>query len=275
MMSEPQGERAQAYPPLKIRVLGSGTSMGVPVVGCRCAVCTSSDPRNKRMRSSISVQAGDTWILIDCSIDFRMQLLTWPMPRIDALLVTHTHSDHINGIDDLRCYNYLQRGPIPLYSTEYFLNDLRVRFPYCFHPLQRGGGVPEVDLIGVEPGRPFDCGGVRILPLAIMHGRLSILGFRFGPFAYMTDCSAIPEETLAKLAGVRVVILSALRHTPHPTHFTVEQAVEAARLIGVEQAYFTHIADELDHEATNRKLPPWARLAYDGQLIELAATGGA
>jgi phosphoribosyl 1,2-cyclic phosphate phosphodiesterase len=256
------------YPPLKIRVLGSGTSMGVPVIGCRCPVCLSTDPHNKRWRSSISIEAADRHILIDCSIDFRTQMLQWPMPRIDAVLITHTHSDHINGIDDLRSYNYLQKGVIPLYTAPRFIEDLRHRFNYCFDPPQRGGGLPDVETIPVEAGVAFSVGPLEILPVEIMHGRLPIIGFRLDRFAYLTDCSGIPPQTEAQLQGLEVLIISALRLTPHPTHFNLEQALEASGRLGARRVFFTHIADEMDHETTNRGLPQWARLLYDGQVIE-------
>ena len=241
--------------------------MGVPVVGCDCPICRSEDPNNKRLRSSITIEAGDRHILVDCSIDFRQQLLQWPMPRIDAVLLTHTHSDHVNGLDDLRAYNYLQKGPIPVLSTQYFLDDLHHRFAYCFSPLQKGGGVPELDLIPIEPGRPFTIQGLDILPVEIMHGKLPILGFRLGRFAYLTDCSGIPAAAEERLQGLEVLIISALRYRPHPTHFNIEQSLEAARRLGARRVFFTHIADEMDHATANRELPDWARLLYDGQLI--------
>lgn len=258
-----------SYPSLKIRVLGSGTSMGVPVVGCACPVCTSPDPNNKRLRSSIAIEAGGLHLLVDCSIDFRQQMLNWPMPRIDAILLTHTHSDHINGMDDLRAYNYLQQGSIPLYSTQFFLDDLQKRFPYCFNPFQRGGGVPELDLTPVEFGQGFDVRGLPITPLKVMHGKLPILGFRLGRFAYLTDCSGIPEETEALLQGLDVLIISALRFRPHPTHFCLEQSLVAAQKLGARRVFFTHIADEMDHATVNGELPDSARLLYDGQQIEV------
>ncbi len=264
-----------AYPSMTIRALGSGTSMGVPVVGCKCPICASSDPHNKRLRSSVSIETnGETGgetnnlhILIDCSIDFRAQMLAWPMPRIDAVLLTHSHSDHVNGLDDLRAYNFLQQGAIPVYSTSYFLEDLRQRFHYCFNPLQAGGGVPELDPIPVEPGKPFRVRGLEILPVEIMHGRLPILGYRLGKFAYLTDCSGIPESSEGLLQGLEVLIISALRYRPHPTHFDLEQALEAARRLAARRVFFTHIADEMDHETANRELPDWAKLLYDGQVI--------
>lgn len=241
--------------------------MGVPVVGCKCPVCTSTDPRNKRLRSSISIDADGYHILVDCSIDFRQQMLSWPMPRIDAILLTHSHSDHVNGIDDLRSYNYMQKTSIPLYSGQFFLDDLRARFNYCFSPFQRGGGVPDLDLMPIRPGEPLKVGPLEIIPLKIMHGRLPILGYRLGRFAYMTDCSGIPEETEALLEGVDTIIISALRHTPHSTHFTLAQSMDASRRLGVRRAFFTHIADEMDHETTNRELPDWANLLHDGQEL--------
>ena len=257
------------YPALRVRVLGSGTSMGVPVLGCRCAVCTSSDPRNKRLRSSILIEAAGRHVLVDCSIDFRQQMLAWPAPRIDAVLLTHTHSDHVNGIDDLRAYNYLQGGPIPIYSAQPFLDDLTHRFAYCFDPMQKGGGVPQLDLRRVEPGVAFEAAGLRVVPIPIMHGLLPIIGFRLGRFAYLTDCSAIPAASEPLLQGLEALIVSALRRRPHATHFNLEQAVEVSRRLAARRAFFTHMADEMDHETTNRELPAWAKLLFDGQVIEV------
>lgn len=254
---------------LDIRVLGSGTSMGVPVVGCRCSVCTSKDPHNKRLRSSISIKVGGRHILIDCSIDFRQQMLRWPMPRIDAILLTHTHADHVNGIDDIRSYNFLQGGAIPVYANAHSIADIWRRFPHCFNPMQNGGGVPRLDLHQIRAGKPFEAAGVEVVPIKVMHGRLAILGFRFGDFAYLTDCSGIPPASAKLLAGVDTLIISALRHRPHETHFSLAQSLEAAKKLGVRRAFFTHIADELDHETTNRNLPKWARLLYDGQIINI------
>lgn len=261
------------FPPLRLRVLGSGTSTGVPVIGCRCPVCTSPDPRNRRLRSSVLIEAGagddKRFVLIDCSTDFRQQMLTWPAPRIDAVLLTHTHSDHVCGIDDLRVYNYYQRAAIPIHSTAPFLDDLRRRFAYAFNPMQEGGGVPRLALQTVEPGVPFEAAGLRVVPIPILHGLLPILGFRLGALAYLTDCSAIPESSEPLLQGLDVLIVSALRRRSHSTHFNLEQALEVSRRLAPRRTFFTHIADEMEHETTNRELPPTAQLLYDGQVIEV------
>jgi phosphoribosyl 1,2-cyclic phosphate phosphodiesterase len=169
----------------------------------------------------------------------------------------------------MRPYNYYQKSAIPIYSTEYFLDDLTGRFHYAFNPLQKGGGVPQMELEVVEPGERFRAAGVEIMPVEIMHGRLPILGFRIGEFAYLTDCSEIPRETFGLLAGVKTLILDALRWRPHSTHFSVVQALAAAHEIGVERAFFTHIADELEHDYTNALLPAWAQLAWDGLELEV------
>ncbi len=243
--------------------------MGVPVIGCTCPVCRSADPHNKRLRSSVSLVVAGRHILIDCSVDFRQQMLRWPLPRIDAILLTHTHADHVNGIDDIRSYNFMQGGPIPVYTSAHSIADIRRRFPHCFNPIQNGGGVPRLDLHTIVAGRRFRAAGIDVMPLKIMHGRLAIMGFRFGSFAYITDCSGIPPASQKLLAGVDTLIISALRHRPHETHFSLAQSLDASRKLGVRRAFFTHIADELDHEATNRSLPRWARLLYDGQLIRI------
>jgi phosphoribosyl 1,2-cyclic phosphate phosphodiesterase len=255
------------YPPIRVRVLGSGTSSGVPLINCDCPVCTSSDPRNQRMRASVKVEAGGRAIVIDCGVDFRRQMLTWPTPRLDAVLLTHTHADHVHGIDDLRAFTLRDGRAIPIYSSAPFLEDVRRRFAYCFEPVPVGGAVPLLELREVRAGEAFEIEGLSVLPIEILHGSLPILGFRFGRFAYLTDCSAIPPAARAALAGVETIILSALRDRPHPTHFTIDQALEAARSLGVRRVYFIHMAHTVDHAAREAALPDWARLTHDGMEL--------
>ncbi|HMZ52141.1 MAG TPA: MBL fold metallo-hydrolase [Candidatus Sumerlaeota bacterium] len=254
----------------RVTVLGSGTSAGVPVMTCDCSVCTSSDSRNRRLRSSIMLRNDSKTILVDCGSDFRQQALQWKINRLDALLLTHSHSDHISGIDELRIYNWKQGHHIDTFGSEQTLADLRQRFGYIFSPMQEGGGVPQIDLrtIGHDP---FTAAGLSVLPVEVMHGRLPVTGFRFGNFGYVTDASFVPEETVEKLKGVRFLILNALRWKPHPTHLTVDQAVEIVRRIGPERAWFTHITHDLDHEETNAKLPKGIELAYDGLEFDVEA----
>ena len=256
-------------PALRVKVLGSGTSTGIPVIGCTCPVCTSNDPRNKRLRSSIRIEVNGRTLLVDCGVDFRQQMLTYPTPRIDAVLLTHTHADHCHGLDDLRAFCFRQKEAIPIYSTPRFIEDIRTRFAYCFNPLQKGGGVPRLELKEVQPGEPIDVCGVPVLPIEIMHGKLPILGFRLGAFAYLTDCSAIPDESLALLEGVETIIISALRYRPHPTHFNLEQSLEVSKRMGVKRSYFIHMACAVDHSEAEAKLPDWARLTYDGLELEI------
>lgn len=263
----------EKYPEVRITVLGSGTSTGVPVINCTCPVCTSDNPKNKRRRSSIKLDIEDSTFLIDCGVDFREQMLTYKTPRIDAVLVTHTHADHVHGIDDLRAFCFRQLEHIPIYTTAPFIKDIEVRFAYAFNPMQKGGGVPMLDLQEIHAGRALEIQDIPVLPLRIMHGKLPILGFRFGKFAYMTDCSHIPDSTMEQLEGVETIIVSALRDRPHPTHFNFDQAMEAAQAIGVKKAYFIHFTCSVDHEPTEAKLPEWARLSYDGLEIVMPAYG--
>ncbi|HUT23665.1 MAG TPA: MBL fold metallo-hydrolase [Sumerlaeia bacterium] len=256
---------------MRIRVLGSGTSTGVPAVGCECPVCRSRAPENKRLRSSILVERAGRGILVDCSTDFRQQALLYGLDRIDAVLMTHDHADHINGIDDLRPLCAASDRPVPVYGDETVLETFRRRFRYCFHPPQTGGGVPNLDLRPIEPAVPFLVDGLEVVPAPVKHGVLDILGFRLGPdLAYLTDCSAVPDSSLALLRGVKVLIVDALRPKPHPTHFGLGQALEFSRRLRPEQTWFTHISCRLEHFAANASLPSDAQLLHDGQVIEIA-----
>jgi phosphoribosyl 1,2-cyclic phosphate phosphodiesterase len=256
--------------PARVTFLGSGTSHGVPMIGCTCDVCTSPDPRDARLRPSIYVDVPDrARILVDATPDLRQQALRYGVTRLDAVLFTHSHADHILGIDDMRRFNTLQGGPIPCYANRVAWDILKRTFYYAFDGLPRlGGGVPQID--EHEAGGPFDVGGVRIVPVPLLHGDMPILGYRFGAFAYLTDCSRIPDDSWPLIAGVETLVLGALRDEPHPTHFTVAQALEAVARAAPRRAYFTHMNHDLGHAATNARLPAGVELAYDGLVLEVA-----
>ena len=258
---------------MKVTLLGTGTSHGVPLIGCACAVCTSSDPRDRRTRPSILIERPDdpgrTSILVDTSTDLRAQALAYGVTRVDAILYTHSHADHIFGLDEIRRFNAVQGGaPIPCFGDERTLADLRRTFAYIFEPASEGGGVPRVTLFRI--GGPFVLGGFEITPVPIMHGRQPILGFRVGSFAYLTDCSRIPDASWPLLAGVRTLVVDALRNRPHPTHFTVDEALQVVSRVAPDRAYFTHICHDLPHAATCARLPAAVELAYDGLVLEIA-----
>jgi phosphoribosyl 1,2-cyclic phosphate phosphodiesterase len=263
---------------LRVTILGSGTSHGVPAIGCDCEVCRSSDPRDRRTRPSILIEiaaeaispfAGAVRsILVDTSTDLRTQALANDVRRVDAILFTHTHADHVFGIDDVRRFNQMQKASIPCLSDADTLASLRRMFAYIFEPpTQQGGGLPQLSLWRI--GGPFSLGGVEIVPVPLFHGVLPVLGFRLGSFAYLTDCNRVPDESIARLAGVRTLVIDALRHRPHSTHFSVGEATATAARIGAERTYFTHISHDLGHAATNASLPAGVELAYAGLVLEI------
>lgn len=256
-----------------IEVLGSGTSTGVPTIGCDCSVCTSSDPRDRRLRPSVLIrfQAGgaERNVLVDTTPDFRQQALSAGFRRLDAVLYTHDHADHIMGLDDIRPFNYGRADRIPVYAAPSTLASLRRVFPYAFagegtHP----GGVPRLDGRTIEGG-PIDLFGIRFQPFGVHHGPKPILGFRFGKAAYVTDQTDFPESSIPYLEGLDVLFLGALRHHPHPMHSTVAQALAWVERLRPAQAFFTHICHELPHEETCRQLPENVWLAYDGLRISV------
>ncbi len=252
---------------LTITVLGSGTSHGVPMIGCDCPVCTSADPRDKRTRPSITIGRGRTVLLVDTAPELRLQCLACGVTRVTAVLYTHYHVDHLAGLDDLRRFNWMQGGAIPCYGQPATLDRLRSMFPYVFRPEgDYPSAVPRLALHAIDG--PIEIEGVVVTPIPLLHGRLPVLGFRVGNFAYCTDVSEIPRDSWRLLEGLEVLILDALRKRPHPTHFNLDQAVAHAEKIGAGRTFFTHIAHELGHEATNRELPAGMALAYDGQGIE-------
>jgi phosphoribosyl 1,2-cyclic phosphate phosphodiesterase len=252
----------------------------VPSIGCDCAVCRSSDPRDRRTRPSILIELDGRSaspfaesvrsILVDTSTDLRAQALANDVRRVDAILFTHSHADHIFGLDDVRRYNQMQQGAIACFADDETLASLRRMFGYVFEPpRQRGGGVPQLTPFAI--GGPFTLGGVEIVPVPLFHGRLPVLGFRIGTFAYLTDCNVIPDASWPLLDGVRTVILDALRHRPHSTHFSVAEAVAAIERMRADRAYFTHICHDLGHAETNAHLPAGMELAYDGLVLEVDA----
>lgn len=254
---------------MEIIILGSGTSHGVPMIGCHCAVCTSTDPRDHRTRPSIWLRIGELHLLIDTAPELRLQCLVNRIERVDAVLYTHHHADHVAGLDDLRRFNHLNKKRLPCYGTSRTIDGLRRMFSYAFEPAPNSPhSKPEIDLIPIDD-TPFEISGVTIIPIPLMHGPMPVLGFRIGRFAYCTDCSVIPEDSFARLAGVECLILDALRKRPHPTHFSVDEAVAAAQRVGAKETYFTHIAHELPHAAVSAELPPGITLGHDRQRIML------
>jgi phosphoribosyl 1,2-cyclic phosphate phosphodiesterase len=257
---------------LQITFLGTGTSHGVPMIGCDCSTCRSDDPRDTRLRPSLFVRADDgTGVLIDAGPDLRAQALAHRITRVDAIVFTHGHADHILGLDDVRRFNAVMGQPMKLYGDEVTLDEIRRMFGYVFDPhTPHGGGIPQLDLTAIDG--PFAVGGLEFVPVPIWHGKRQILGFRVGGFAYLTDCSAIPDSSWPLLQDIDVVVLDALRHRAHPTHFSLREAVAAARRIAARQTYFTHMCHDLPHAATNADLPEGMALAFDGLQLDLRAT---
>lgn len=254
---------------MQVTFLGTGTSQGVPEIGCDCEVCTSTNPKNKRLRTSVFVQ--DTHgqgLLIDASADFRQQMLRANIRKLTDILITHEHADHIFGLDDTRIFSRRQNTPINLYLDERCDQRIRQVYEYVYTGgIQEGGGLPKFTNIVVAPGNTFSIGSFTITPVEIFHGKLPILGYRINSFAYLTDCSLIPEQSYADLQGLDVLILDALREKSHPTHFSLEEAVEEATKINAKRTYFTHMTHHLEHEDTNATLPASMRLACDGLVI--------
>ena len=250
---------------MRVLFLGSGTSTGVPAIGCRCAVCTSTDPHNKRLRASVLVTEEDKNLLIDTATDLRQQALLYGITRVDAVIYTHDHADHLHGIDELRAFNFIQWRPIPVYGNPKTIQRIRDSFGYIFDGNREGGGKPLIELHEIN-GR-FEAAGVPIEPLLVWHGSQQILGFRIADFAYLTDASRVPPETIEAVRGVEVVVLDALQQKEHPTHMNFDQAIAVANEIGAKRTLLTHMAHKVDHETTNASLPKGIELAYDGLEI--------
>lgn len=260
---------------MRLRFLGTGTSFGVPQIGCGCAVCASDDPRDKRTRSGALIESdtGDV-LLIDTPPELRLQLVAARTVHVDAVLFTHEHADHIHGIDDLRAFTVESGGALPLYGSAATLATLRVRFPYIVDASLRpppGTTRPEGALHEVESAVAFTVGRTRVLPVAVPHGHAHVLAYRIGDVGYVTDAKSLPNDARAALAGVRVLVLNALLRRVHPTHLSIAEAIATAQAIGAERTYFTHLTHDTSHADLAAELPTGIEPAYDGLVVDIPA----
>ena len=251
---------------MKVTVLGSGTSVGVPRIACDCAVCSSNDPHNKRLRCSILLEYGGRVVLVDTTPDLRLQALRHDIRHLDAILFTHSHADHLHGLDDVRCYCFDREDPLPCYGDPRTLERVYRVFDYAFDS-QSAYALPNLELFPIESR--MELFGINIDVITVYHGKMPVLAFRTGRFAYVTDTNRIPPESMAQLAGLDTLILDALRYREHPTHFNIDQALAIVEELKPTKTYFTHIAHELDHDTTNAQLPDNVELAYDGLVLEI------
>ncbi len=254
---------------MRVTVLGSGTSSGVPVIGCPCPTCLSDDPHDQRLRPSILLETEDTALVFDTSTDFRQQMLRAAVKHLDAVVFTHHHCDHVAGFDDIRAFNFISGQALPIYTLPETLAALQRMFSYVFTPPEQiGGGIPQI-VPTVIDAEPFAVNGLEVVPIPLKHGIMRVNGYRIGDFAYCTDTNYIPPESFELLDGVKVLILDALRYRRHPTHFTVDEAIETAFRIGAERTYFTHIAHQIKHADLSSQLPDGIELAWDGLVIDV------
>ncbi len=256
---------------MQLLFLGSGTSTGVPMIGCKCGTCRSSDPHDNRTRSSVLFRWHDgsalRQVLVDTSTDLRFQALREGLNRIDTVLFTHSHADHVHGLDELRSFNFIQKTSIPCYGNAETLEKIRTRFDYIFDQhAYEGGGLPKLTLHPVEDD--FELFGMKVTVLPVRHGPARVFGYRIGPIAYVTDCNDIPEDTMLKIRGARIFVVGATQRRTHPTHFSLGQAIEAVRSSGVPKAFITHINHDLKHRETTAELPSGVTMAHDGLLLD-------
>lgn len=254
---------------MTIRFLGTGTSQGIPVIACDCEVCSSSDPRDKRLRSSVLLQLADKNIIIDTGPDFRYQMLREHIDHLDAILFTHSHKDHIAGLDDVRAFNRQQGGAIDIYGTREVHEALKREFYYAF-AAKKYPGVPQLELHEITLS-PFSLFGKKIIPIEVMHYMMPVLGFRLGDFTYITDAKTVSDSQVRKIIGTKILVVNALQRDPHISHFTLDEAIAFAQRVGAAQTYFTHISHRLGlHEEVDRELPKGISLAYDGLVLDMA-----
>ena len=258
---------------MRLTFLGTGTSFGVPQIGCGCAVCRSPDPRDRRSRCAAVIETADgTRLLIDTPPELRLQLVAAGIGHVDAVLYTHEHADHIHGIDDLRAVTIKRGTPLPLYAEAPTLDTLRARFPYIMDERLRPIPAltrPECTLVPITAGVPFHVNGVTVLPIAVPHGHAAVVGYRIGHVAYITDAKLLPEAAYAALAGVRVLVLNALLREPHPTHLSIAEAIAVAQRVGAERTLFTHLTHHNAHAAFAAELPAGIEPAYDGLIVDI------
>jgi phosphoribosyl 1,2-cyclic phosphate phosphodiesterase len=252
---------------MRLTLLGTGTSYGVPVIACSCSVCTSDDPRNKRKRASAYVEVDGRAFLIDTATELRLQALEHGVRRVDAVLFTHYHADHVGGLDDLKAFNAINGSILPCYGNAATEEALRQRFDFAFNGSPFIGGIPHITFTVVEEA--FDLFGVRVTPVELQHGRITATGWRIGNAAYLTDCNGIPPRSMELLQDLDLMVLDGLRPRPHPTHFSIPEAVEVAKRLRPKLTLLTHLTHEVDHAKVSAELPPGVELAYDGQVIEL------
>ncbi len=255
--------------PVELTFLGTGTSNGIPVIGCSCGVCRSTDPRDRRLRSSAVLRTANQTILIDTSPELRLQALTNNISSIDAVLYTHAHADHMAGFDDLRSFNYVRQARIPVYADHFTTDLMQQRYAYAFEaPFPFFGGKPDVDLHEIDG--PFQVGGLEVVPIPVGHGRWTVQGFRFGGLVYITDAKVIPRSSLDLMRGAEVLVINALRHKPHPVHLSLSEALDVIRKVQPQRAYLTHVSHEMGHAETLALLPEHVEPAYDGLTVSVS-----